>query len=176
MKIGQKMETVVLRQWKGSDFEPYAEMNADVEVMRHFLEPISKQESAESFDRMRGAIEERGWGVWAVEVDGAFAGATGLQIPRAKLPFLPCTEILWRFRREFWGRSLAFAAATQALDHGFSKLGLAEIVTFTAVLNPRSIRLMERLGFSRDWTGDFDHPNVPPGHPLQRHVLYRKGC
>jgi ribosomal-protein-alanine N-acetyltransferase len=78
-------------------------------------------------------------------------------------------------RREFWGRGLARAAAEQALEFGFSRLGLAEIVAFTAAVNLRSIRLMERLGFSRDPGGDFDHPALAAGHPLRRHVLYRKG-
>jgi hypothetical protein len=26
---------------------------------------------------------------------------------------------------------------------------------------------------TRDVPGDFDHPKVPEGHPLRRHVLYR---
>lgn len=169
------MESVILRQWKDSDFDPYADMSADAEVMRYFLARLSRQEAAESFDRMRTAIDGRGWGVWAVEVDGMFAGVTGLQVPRFNLPCMPCTEILWRFRREFWGRGVAHAAATQALAYGFSRIGLTEIVAVTTFPNLRSIRLMERLGFARDLAGDFDHPAVPEGHPLQRHVLYRKG-
>jgi hypothetical protein len=34
---------------------------------------------------------------------------------------------------------------------------------------------MERLGFERDANGDFDHPAIPEGHVIRRHVLYRKG-
>jgi hypothetical protein len=33
--------------------------------------------------------------------------------------------------------------------------------------------VMERLGFTRDPGGDFLHPRLPDGHPLQLHVLYR---
>ena len=86
---------------------------------------------------------------------------------------MPCTEIGWRFRREFWGRGLAFRAACEALRFGFESLKLAEIVTFTAATNDRSRRLMERLEFERDASGDFDHPSIPEGHVLRRHVLYR---
>jgi hypothetical protein len=32
---------------------------------------------------------------------------------------------------------------------------------------------METLGMSRDAREDFDHPDLAPGHPLRRHVLYR---
>jgi RimJ/RimL family protein N-acetyltransferase len=41
-------------------------------------------------------------------------------------------------------------------------------------VNSRSIRLMERLGFTRDLHGDFFHPRIDRGHELSRHVLYRK--
>ena len=56
---------------------------------------------------------------------------------------------------------------------GFERLGLAEIVSFTAVRNERSWRVMEKIGMVRDPAGDFDHPSLPDGHRLQRHVLYR---
>jgi ribosomal-protein-alanine N-acetyltransferase len=32
---------------------------------------------------------------------------------------------------------------------------------------------MRRLGMSHDPAEDFDHPRLPAGHPLRRHVLYR---
>jgi ribosomal-protein-alanine N-acetyltransferase len=32
---------------------------------------------------------------------------------------------------------------------------------------------MERLGMTRDPADDFDHPRLPVGHQLRRHVLYR---
>ena len=76
--------------------------------------------------------------------------------------------------REYWGRGIAYRAAKQVLDHGFGVLKLREIVSFTAAVNERSRRLMERLEFSRDAAGDFDHPAIPDGHELRRHVLYRK--
>ena len=168
------MSSVILRQWRDSDFVPYFEMNTDPEVMRHFPAVLTKQEASASFARLRNEIEKRGWGVWAVEVDGALAGMTGLWIPRFSAPFMPCTEILWRFRRQFWSRGLAYAAAVQALVYGFSTLRLTEIVAYTAASNLRSIRLMERLDFIRDLAGDFEHPGVPQGNPLRHHVLYRK--
>jgi RimJ/RimL family protein N-acetyltransferase len=34
-------------------------------------------------------------------------------------------------------------------------------------------RVMERLGMTHAPADDFDHPNLPEGHHLRRHVLYR---
>ncbi len=167
------MEQVILRQWTEADLDGYAAMNADPEVMRYFPARLTRAEAAASMERLRRGIAERGWGVWAVEVDGALVGSTGLNLPSFTAPFTPCTEVCWKFRREFWGRSLAYRAAQQALAYGFDVLKLPEILAFTTVTNVRSQRLMERLGFQRDLDGDFDHPAIPEGHPLRRHVLYR---
>jgi RimJ/RimL family protein N-acetyltransferase len=166
-------ETVLLRQWRDSDLEPFVAMNADPEVMRYFPAPLTRAESAAALTRMREAIAQQGWGLWAVEVDGAFAGLTGLNRAIFPAPFTPCIEIGWRLRREFWGRGLALRAARQALAFGFETLALAEIVSFTAAVNTRSRRLMERLGMKLDPASEFDHPLVAPGHVLRRHVLYR---
>jgi RimJ/RimL family protein N-acetyltransferase len=168
------VKTPMLRQWKDSDLEPFIRMNADPEVMRYFPAPMTRAEAQDAFGRMRNAVDQRGWGVWAVEVEGDFAGMVGLNVPRSDLPFSPCTEVLWRLRKEYWGLGAAFAAATGAVDYGFSELALDEIVAFTTPPNRRSLRLMERLGFTRDFEGDFDHPAIPEGHALRRHVLYRK--
>jgi RimJ/RimL family protein N-acetyltransferase len=167
------METVVLRQWSDADLIPYAAMNADPEVMRHFPAMLTAEESAASLERLRRGIDLRGWGIWAVEVNNELAGFTGLSVPSFEAPFMPCTEIGWRFRREFWGRGIATRAAREALRYGFDTLKLLEIVSFTATSNTRSQLLMQRLGFERDLDGDFDHPAVPIEHPVRRHVLYR---
>jgi RimJ/RimL family protein N-acetyltransferase len=149
-------------------------MNTDPEVMRHFPAIFTQEQVSSSFNKLRDVIGPRGWGVWAVEAEGEFAGMTGLWNPTFVAPFMPCTEVLWRFRRKFWGRGIAYEAAVQALAYGFLELRLTEIVAFTATSNSRSIRLMERLDFVRDFNGDFEHPGVPEGSPLRHHVLFRK--
>ncbi|HYM48702.1 MAG TPA: GNAT family N-acetyltransferase [Burkholderiaceae bacterium] len=166
-------ERVLLRPWEDGDADAFAAMNADSRVMEFFLAPLSRKESDALLARMRGAIEERGWGWWCVEIDGECAGFTGLSVPPYETPFTPCVEVGWRFRPKFWGNGYATEAAELALDYGFSTLKLPEIVSFAAAGNQRSRRVMERIGMQRDLNGDFDHPRLPEGHPLRRHVLYR---
>jgi len=86
--------------------------------------------------------------------------------------FTPAVEVAWRLVRTHWGCGYAAEAARAALDYGFDKLGLAEIIAVTVPANLRSRRVMERLGMSRNPADDYNHPNLPEG-PLQRHVLYR---
>jgi RimJ/RimL family protein N-acetyltransferase len=169
--VGQR---VVLRPWRDRDTDAFAAMNADPRVMEFFVAPLSREESDSLLARMRAVIEERGWGWWCVDINGECAGFTGLSSPPYETPFTPCVEVGWRFRPQFWGHGYATEAAQLALDYGFKTLQLHEIVSFTAVSNQRSRRVMERIAMRRDLGGDFDHPRVPEGHPLRRHVLYRK--
>jgi RimJ/RimL family protein N-acetyltransferase len=165
---------VSLRQWKDSDLEPFAVINRDGQVMRYFPATLTREQSDALALRQRELIAQRGWGLWAVDVDGSFAGFTGLAVPTFEAAFTPCVELGWRLAREFWGRSIAYNAALLALDYAFTVLRLTEVVSFTAEVNTRSRRLMERLGFARDFQGDFLHPRIPQGHELRHHVLYRK--
>ena len=150
-------------------------MNADPEVTRFLLGPISRDKSGEFVDRLEAHFAGRGYGLWAVEVPGEapFIGYVGLWFRDFEAHFAPAVEIGWRLDLPYWGKGYATEAARSALADGFGRVGLKEIVSFTIPANLRSIAVMERLGMTRDLDGDFDHPNVPRGHPHRRHVLYR---
>jgi len=127
-------------------------------------------------DRIETRFEEHGFGLWAVELaDGKpFIGFVGLAVPAFEAHFTPAVEVGWRLAAEHWSRGYATEAARAALDYGFTTAGLDEIVSFTVPANSRSRAVMERLGMTHDPADDFDHPRIEPGHPLRRHVLYRK--
>jgi RimJ/RimL family protein N-acetyltransferase len=163
-----------LRQWRDSDREAFANMNADPEVMKYYPCLVSREASDRSIDTWQREFAERGWSLWAAEIKetGEFIGYVGLTIPRHVLPLMPCVEIGWRLARAYWGRGFATEAAKVVLGVAFENLGLAEIVSFTSVLNVRSRRVMERLGMINSGE-DFDHPGVPQGSELRRHCLYR---
>jgi RimJ/RimL family protein N-acetyltransferase len=162
-----------LRQWRHSDRHPFAAMNADPEVMRHFPALQDAAQSDAAADRFSAHLDSAGWGLWALEFEGEFIGFTGLAVPRFDAPFTPCVEVGWRLARSAWGMGLATEAATAAMGFGFTELGLAEIVSFTTVANDRSRALMQRLGMTRDPADDFEHPAIPSGSPQRLHVLYR---
>jgi RimJ/RimL family protein N-acetyltransferase len=166
---------LILRAWRDEDLAPFAALNADPAVMEYYPATLSRAESDAFAARVRSEMAECGFGLWAVEVPDVapFVGFTGLSAPRFTAHFTPCVEIGWRIAREHWGHGYAPEAARAALAHGFSALGLDEIVSFTAVNNARSRRVMEKLGMTHDLADDFDHPSLAPGDPLRRHVLYR---
>jgi RimJ/RimL family protein N-acetyltransferase len=164
-----------LRRWLPQDREPFAALNADPRVMEHYPAALSRQESDAMVARIEAHFEEHGFGLWVVEIPSVapFAGFVGLNVARFEAPFTPCVEIGWRLAVEQWGCGYATEAARAVRAFGFEALGLDEIVSFTAVGNVRSRRVMEKIGMSRDPADDFDHPALPERHPLRRHVLYR---
>ncbi len=168
-------ERLTLRPWTEADFVPYAAMNADPRVMEHYPSTLTRAESDAGALRVKTRIEENGWGLWAMELreTGEFVGFTGLQRPPFEAHFTPCVEIGWRVAHAHWGRGLAPEAARAALAFGFETLALGEIVAMTATSNLKSMRVMEKLGMTRDPADDFDIPVLPEGHRLRRHVLYR---
>jgi ribosomal-protein-alanine N-acetyltransferase len=143
--------------------------------MEHFPAALSREESDALADRIEAHFNQHGFGAWAVEIPGAsrFAGFIGLSVPGFEAHFTPCVEIGWRLSAESWGHGYATEGARAVLEFGFESLGLVEIVSFTVPGNVRSRRVMERIGMSRQPGDDFDHPGLPEGHPLRRHVLYR---
>jgi RimJ/RimL family protein N-acetyltransferase len=173
--VALRTKRLVLRQWRDDDLEPFAELNADTEVMHHFPSLLTRGESYTLAARERRMITARGLGLWAVEViDGApFIGFVGLSVPRFEAHFTPAVEIGWRLAQEHWGQGYATEGARSVLAFGFDELGLDEIVSFTTAANQRSQRVMERIGMTRDPADDFAHPRLAPGHPLRPHVLYR---
>lgn len=161
-----------LRQWRDDDRDPFADLNADLEVMHFFPSTLNREESDALVDRIEAGFRENGFGLWAVEVEGRFAGFTGLNRSSFTTPMGPHVEIGWRLARWAWGQGLATKAARLTLADGFGRVGLTEVFSFTTQSNAPSERVMQRIGMVRRPDLDFDHPNTP-GWWGSRHIVYR---
>jgi RimJ/RimL family protein N-acetyltransferase len=164
---------LLLRPWRKSDRGPFAALNADPRVMEYFPRRLTADESDAFAERCQNALADRGWGLWAVEVPDVapFIGFIGLATAGPGLPCSGLVEVGWRLAAAHWGRGYASEGARAAVAHAFDELELTEVVSFTAALNQRSQAVMARLDMLRD-PAEFDHPRVPEGSPLRRHVLY----
>jgi RimJ/RimL family protein N-acetyltransferase len=177
MNLPRELHTsrLCLRRWLPDDRVAFARLNADPRVMEFFPGPLSRAESDARAAQIEAHFERQGFGLWAVEITGItrFAGFIGLSIPRFDAHFMPCIEIGWRLDADHWNRGYATEGARAALAFAFDWLHVEEIVSYTVPANLRSRRVMEKLGMSHASSEDFDHPLLPEGHPLRRHVLYR---
>ena len=166
---------LLLRQWRASDRAPFAELNADPEVMRHIREPMTQAQSDGFAARIEEHLETDGYGLWAVEVreSGTFVGFVGLAHQTFEAPFNPSVEVGWRLAREAWGHGYATEGGRAALEHAFAVLGLDEVVSITTAGNLRSQAVMRRLGMTRDPADDFEQVHFPADNPLRHAVLHR---
>ena len=165
---------LMLRRWKESDREPFFRMNADPRVMEFFPACLTREESDALIGRAEAHFEKHGFGPFAAELraSGELAGFVGLMVPQFEAYFTPCVEIGWRLAARHWNQGLATEGAEAVLELAFGSLRLRELVAFTVPENVRSRRVMEKLGMKFD--GEFDHPRLPEGHRLRRHVVYRR--
>jgi RimJ/RimL family protein N-acetyltransferase len=169
-------QRLVLRRWRDDDLAPFAALNGDQTAMRFMPSVMTADETRAMVERIRAHFDAHGFGPWAVEVPGVapFIGFVGLQRPAFEAHFTPCVEIGWRLLPAYWGKGYASEAAAAALRFGFEDLNLDQIVSLTVLANKPSWSVMERIGMTRDPADDFDHPRLAEGHPLRRHILYRK--
>jgi RimJ/RimL family protein N-acetyltransferase len=168
-------ERLLLRPWKDADLPAFASLNADPRVMEHFPKLPTRSESDQRAAQIIEHFDRYGFGLWAVEVKGVsdFIGFVGLSVPTFEAHFTPCVEIGWRLAYGHWRKGYATEGAKAAVAFAFDKLQLDEIVSSTVPANQRSRAVMERLGMTHSPADDFEHPVLPEGHPLRRHVLYR---
>jgi len=167
-----RTDRLVLRRWQDADREPFAAMNADPEVMRHFPARLDRASSDAFVDRIEDLFGVQGYGLWALEViaTGAFIGFTGLHPMPDGVPGAGGVEVGWRLSRDAWHHGYATEAARAAVGVAFDGAGLPRLWSMTAVRNEPSQAVMRRLGMAPH--ARFDHPRLPPGHPLRPHVAY----
>jgi RimJ/RimL family protein N-acetyltransferase len=168
-----RTDRLIMRRWREADREPFADLNADPEVMRYFPAPLDRAASDGMVDRIEDLFRRQGFGLWALEVSatGEFIGFTGLNPMPGGVPGAGGMEVGWRLARGAWHQGYATEAAVAAAGVAFGGAGLAELWSMTAVGNQPSRAVMRRLGMTLH--AHFDHPSVPAGHPLRAHVAYR---
>lgn len=169
-------ERLILRRFQESDFAPFAKLNGNAEVMQYFPSPLTPDQSDELAKEINRRIDTNGYGFWAAirKEDDQFIGFIGLNKTRDNMPFPPAVEIGWRLDAPYWGSGYATEGAKAALNFAFTELQVPEVISFTAVPNKPSQKVMQRIGMTHD--GEyFDHPALEDGHCLKRHILYRIG-
>ncbi len=164
-----------LRAWRADDFPAFVLLHSDPHVVEWLGgAEMNAEQMRDAFERTRKFLDDNGWGMWAiVDERGLIVGAAGLQRVREGLPSYPGIEAAWRLAFHAQGKGRVTTAMQAVLPWAFANIAeLKELQTFTAASNQKSQRVMQRLGFARDPSRDFEHPSLPDGHPLRAHVFY----
>jgi RimJ/RimL family protein N-acetyltransferase len=170
-----KSKRLTLRRWRPGDAEPFERMCADSHVMQYFHATLTQEETRAYISELQIRFRRWGFGYWAVETaDEPFIGFIGLSRPSFDAHFTPTVEIGWRLAKHVWGRGFATEGALIVLDYAFDELNLDEVVSMASLANAASLRVMEKIGMTRDAADDFDHPGLADSPHLKRCALYRK--
>ena len=137
---------LILRMWREDDFEAYARICADPDVMRYLSggKPFMRLEAWRHMAFLIGHWHLRGYGHWAVEekASGQLIGRLGFLNPEG----WPGFEIGWTIARESWGKGYATEGARRALDYAFTEMGRDHVISLIHPENRASIKVAERLG------------------------------
>jgi RimJ/RimL family protein N-acetyltransferase len=169
--VSRAEQRTALRRFKPGDHDEFVEMNCDPRVMRFFPTLLTPEESHAGLAHVEQHWDIHGFGPWALDVDGEFAGFLGLKFVPTEMPFAPAVELLYRLLPRFWGQGLATEGSRAALEFGFRELQLDRVVAFAVAANTGSRRVLEKIGMV--YQSEFDHPSIPELSPLRRHVLYQ---
>ena len=162
-----------MRPWEERDIAPFHAICSDPLVMATLGPVMTLAQVALRVSQMQAMQAEFGHCFWALErVDDArLLGWCGIICGTAG-PVNGKAELGWRLASDCWGHGYASEAARGAIDWGFANLAGDALWAITTVTNTRSRAVMDRLGMHHRAALDFDHPQVPEGDPLRRHVAY----
>ena len=158
MSLPPNSERIMFRAWHADDVAAFHAINSDPQVMQFVADgqgwPISRtQQFIEAAGEM---LERSGFCQWALihRSSGYLIGFCGL-VDTGDVP-----EIGWRLARDYWGQGLATEAAAAVLDHARDVLGLARLMATVQTDNSASVRVIEKLGMTRDRTFQRDGREV----------------
>jgi RimJ/RimL family protein N-acetyltransferase len=135
-----KTSRVTLRSGTRDDLEAYVRLETDPEVRRYLGGPSDEETVA----AIRAWTPTPRWGryvVAATETDQP-VGTLFLERERGEL------EVGYLFLPEYWGKGLAFEALDAFLQWVSETCTDTEIIAVTQTANERSVRLLDRLGFT----------------------------
>lgn len=164
-------ERLVVRSWLSDDRAAYTEIVGDPAARLYFPSTMTRSEVDTLVEDANRNIAKHGYGVAAVsrKADDVLVGMAMFQ------PVEPSIyEVGWQLGPDFIGSGYATEAAQGWINHAWQHMPeVAEIVAFTALINEPSERVMQRLDMVKSPADEFDHPRIPAGHRLSRHIVYR---
>ncbi len=95
--------------------------------------------------------------VWFDKKNHHFVGEGGLN--HTTVEGAEVIELTYSLSKEYWGNGFAVEIGKYAIEQAFQKLKLPRIFCFTMPSNRRSLRVMQKLGFT--YQKDFIHANLP---------------
>ena len=145
-------ERLILRGWRDDDFDAFAAIHGDAEVMAYLGGVLEGVDAWRSMSQLAGHWALRGYGKWAVErkSDGAMIGRVGLINPEG----WPGLEVGWTLGKPYWGQGYATEAAAAAMRYGFRTQPVDRLISCIHPDNTASQAVARRLGETKGARGN----------------------
>jgi RimJ/RimL family protein N-acetyltransferase len=154
-----RSDRLQLRNWRDSDRDAFAALNATPGLTQDLDGPLDRAGSDAKLDRYVAAFDRHGLCRWALEdLAGQFLGYAGVMPSRPGHPLGSHADIGWRLVRSAWGQGYATEAARAALRDAFERVGLKEVLAYTSADNARSRAVIARLNMQRAAALDYSEP------------------
>ena len=142
-------DRLLLRQWKDSDFEAFAAITSNLEVMQYFPKLLNRDETYAWIDQVKYLLDVKGWGLWAIELveTQEFIGCVGLHSQVDKFEFSPCVEMGWRLDPKFWGKGYATEATNAWIEYAKNQLNVHTLYASAHTENIASQNVLKKCGF-----------------------------
>ncbi len=162
MKVFIETERLILREIVLADAKDMFALNADPFVHTYLgRNPVKTIEQVEGvIDFIRQQYIDNGIGRWAIEEKetGKFVGWAGLKFIIDSINgHTNYFDLGYRLIRKYWGKGYASEAAASCVNYGFTNLMVSEIYAIADVDNIASVKVLERTGFRRMQTFDFEN-------------------
>ena len=146
-----------LRRPVASDADFFLELLNDPGFLEHIGDRgVRDLDAARAYleNAVLASYQRHGYGMYVVEVKstGERAGLCGL----VRRDWLADTDIGYAFLPAFRGRGYAEESAGAVLADAFGRLGIGRLVAIVSPSNPRSMSLLEKIGFAA--TGEVTAP------------------
>lgn len=141
-------DRLLLRQLEETDFDAWATVLGDPEVMYAYEHGFSGDEVRLWLNRQQERYEKYGFGLWAAveRASGELIGDCGITMQDWNGREVP--EIGYHLRRDKWHQGYAAEAARACRDYAFTVLGFPEVYSIIRDTNFPSQRVALRSGMA----------------------------
>ncbi len=143
-------ERLFLRQYKEEDMPFLHSIFSDSDTMKYYPAPFSFEQTQNWIKKNQERYQEDGYGLWGIclkETD-ELIGDCGLV--KQKVDDKAEVEIGYHINKKYWSKGIASEAAKGCKEYGFYQLGLNKLISIIDPRNIPSIRVVEKIGFTKE--------------------------
>ncbi len=143
-------ERLYLRQFQETDVLPLHTIFSDAETMEYYPAPFTYEQTQTWIKRNQERYLNDGFGLWAIclKETNELIGDCGLV--KQDLDGDIEVEIGYHVSKTYWRKGYASEAAKECKEYGFNHLKLKKLISIIDPRNVPSIRVAEKIGFTKE--------------------------